>query len=397
MRKTCLILVVFSFLFVSFLPAQDSEADQVYIKAVMNKDPVQKVRMLKDYLAKYAGKGTKYENFANATLCLTPSNSITPAERITYAERTIALGGLDDLTRFQVYITAAGLYAQSGRSLDKAKNYALKAAQTAESAKSKEKDRANIGRWNKFIGAAYFTEGEALTKAKDYRIALKAYVKSYKILQNKQIVQSMRKLGKSLYDAKNFTDAEEAFKLPAQVLKDYGSLTYYARCLHRNGKKTIALKQYKLAYAKQKNGDIAFNIGILLAGRSKSNPSVADEAIQYLLDAAFLSKVNTKKAMNLAQALFFNTAHKNLQYNQKVKELEAHGKKLTDLTNAFNSKFGDKDEEDLSEDQKKEMNTILDEIETEKKNIQRLESETKAALEKFNFAIESAKKRLGIG
>ena len=167
MRKTCLILVVFSFLFVSFLPAQDSEADQVYIKAVMNKDPVQKVRMLKDYLAKYAGKGTKYENFANATLCLTPSNSMTPAERITYAERAIALGGLDDLTRFQVYITAAGLYAQSGRSLDKAKNYALKAAQTAESAKSKEKDRANIDRWNKFIGAAHFTEGEALTKAKD--------------------------------------------------------------------------------------------------------------------------------------------------------------------------------------------------------------------------------------
>jgi hypothetical protein len=100
--------------------------------------------------------------------------------------------------------------------------------------------------------------------------------------------------------------------------------------------------------------------------------------------------------MDLAQGLFFNSAHKDLKYNDKVKELVSHGNKISDLTNLFNSKFGDKDEEDLTDTEKKEMETILASIETEKKAIDRLELETKAALEKFDQAIESAKKRLGI-
>ncbi|MCK4337584.1 MAG: hypothetical protein KAX11_06555, partial [Candidatus Aminicenantes bacterium] len=162
------------------------------------------------------------------------------------------------------------------------------------------------------------------------------------------------------------------------------------------GKKASALKYYKLSYSKQKSGDLAYNIGILLAGQIKSNPAAAEEAIQYLLDAAFLSKTNTKKAMDLAQGLFFNRAHKDLKYNEKVQELVSRGNKITDLSNSFNSKFGDKDEEDLTDTEKKEMETILASIETEKKAIDRLELETKAALEKFNQAIESAKKRLGI-
>ncbi len=396
MRKSTLTLLTLIFLLTGLLHAQGTDANQDYIKAVTTKNPNQRIQLLKDYLSKYVGQGTQYENFVYANLCTTPSAAISQEDRINYGEKAISLGGYDELTNFKLYITVSGLYIKNGKNLNKAKSYSLKAVQVAKAAKSKETERTNIARWNQFIGAGYYNHGQALEKANDPKGAVKAYINSFKILKNEQIIKSIRRLGKKLYDAKEFKASEEPFQLAAQVLKDYGSMTYYAKCLHRSGKKASALKYYKLSYSKQKSGDLAYNIGILLAGQIKSNPAAAEEAIQYLLDAAFLSKTNTKKAMDLAQGLFFNRAHKDLKYNEKVQELVSRGNKITDLSNSFNSKFGDKDEEDLTDTEKKEMETILASIETEKKAIDRLELETKAALEKFNQAIESAKKRLGI-
>jgi len=396
MRKLTLTLLTLIFLLTGLIHAQNTKANQDYIKAVTTKNADQRIQLFKNYLSNYAGQGTQYENFVYANLCITPSAAISQEDRIDYGEKAISLGGYDELTSFKLYITVSGVYIKSGKNLDKAKSYSLKAVQVAKTAKSKETERTNIARWNQFLGAGYYNHGQALEKANDPKDAVKAYINSFKILKNAQIIKSLRKLGKKLYDAREFKASEEPFQLAAQVLKDYGSMTFYAKCLHRNGKKAKALKYYKLAYSKQKNGDLAYNIGILLAGQIKSNPASAEEAIQYLLDAAFLSKANTKKAMDLAQGLFFNNAHKDLKYNDKVKELVSHGNKINDLTNSFNSKFGDKDEEDLTDAEKKEMVTILASIETEKKAIDRLELETKVALEKFNQAIESAKKRLGI-
>jgi len=396
MRKLTLTLLTLIFLLTGLIHAQNTKANQDYIKAVTTKNADQRIQLFKNYLSNYAGQGTQYENFVYANLCITPSAAISQEDRINYGEKAISLGGYDELTSFKLYITVSGVYIKSGKNLDKAKSYSLKAVQVAKTAKSKETERTNIARWNQFLGAGYYNHGQALEKANDPKDAVKAYINSFKILKNAQIIKSLRKLGKKLYDAREFKASEEPFQLAAQVLKDYGSMTFYAKCLHRNGKKAKALKYYKLAYSKQKNGDLAYNIGILLAGQIKSNPATAEEAIQYLLDAAFLSKANTKKAMDLAQGLFFNNAHKDLKYNDKVKELVSHGNKINDLTNSFNSKFGDKDEEDLTDAEKKEMVTILASIETENKAIDRLELETKVALEKFNQAIESAKKRLGI-
>ncbi|MFC2158611.1 hypothetical protein ACFLT9_12310 [Acidobacteriota bacterium] len=397
MKKTLLTLLALIFAFTSLLPAQNAEADQAYIKAVTTQDPVQKVRLMKDYVNKYGGQGTKYENFVYGNLCIIPSNEISSIERINYGEKAISLGNLEEMLFFQVYLTVSGLYSQSGQNLDKAKAHAQKAVQMAKSARSKATEPANKNQWGQLVAAAEFTGGQAMEKGGDPKGALKSYISAYNTLKNPQILASIKKIGKSLYDTKQFKDAEQAFALTSKIDKDYANIAYYARCLHRNGKKNEAVVQYKQAYNKQKSGDLAYNIGILLAGQVKSNPAVSNEAIQYLLDAAFLSKANTEKAMTLAQGLFFNSANKNLQYNEKVQELTARSKKLNDMTEAFNTKYGEKDEEDLSDAEKKEMETELANIDAEKKALDRLQTETSAALEKFNQAIEAAKKRLGIG
>lgn len=395
MKKTALTALALILFTYASLPAQTDDANQAYIKAMTTQNVTERVKLLKEYLAKYAGRGTPYENFVYASLCVLNYQGKTTKETIEYGEKALALGGLDDLSKCNVLLTVSAIYSQRGQNLEKAKNYAFQVVQIAKANKNKESTDATPEQWNKFIGAGYFTHGQALEKAKYFKEAVNSYINSYKILKNAQIANSLKDVGKSLYKFKFYKEAEKAFEIPVSVLKDYASIYFYAKTLHRNKKKEEALKYYKQAYGKQKSGDVSYNIGIILADKTNSNPSVSQEAIRYLLDASFLSAANSKKAMELSEHLFFNL-NKELKYNENVKELQKKSKKLEALTSTFNSKFGEKDEEDLSGAEKKEMEALLDEIESEKKAIQKLEAEQKIVLDKFNKLIEEAKQRLGI-
>ena len=394
MKKTALTTLIMILFISSSLPAQ-IEANQDYIKAMTTSIASQKVKLLKEYLAKYAGKGTQYENFVYAALCVQNYAGKTARETIEYGEKALALGGLDDLTKCRILITVSGIFSQRGQNLEKAKNYASQVIQIAKTNKNKQSTDATPAQWNKFIGAGYFTHGQALEKSKYLKEAVDSYINSYNILKDAQIANSLKDVGKSLYKFKFYKDAEKAFEIPVSVLKDFISYAFYAKTLYKNKKKEEALKYFKLAYGKQRSGEMAFYIGIILADKTKSNPSVSQEAMRYLLEASFLSAANSKKAMELAESIFF-TSERNTKYNQNVKELQKLSKKLESLTNKFNKKFGEKDEEDLSDAELKEMDNMLKDIEFEEMDIQKIKAEQKIVLENFNKLIEETKQRLGV-
>jgi tetratricopeptide (TPR) repeat protein len=394
MKKTALTTLIMILFISSFLPAQ-IDANQDYIKAMTTSVASLKVKLLKEYLAKYAGKGTQYENFVYATLCVQNYADKTARETLEYGEKALALGGLDDLTKCRVLITISGIYSQRGQNLEKATNYASQVIQIAKTNKNKQSTEATPEQWNKFIGAGYFSQGQALEKSKHLREAVDSYINSYRILKDAQIANSLKDVGKSLYKFKFYKDAEKAFEIPVSVLKDFISYAFYAKTLFKNKKKEKALKYFKLAYGKQRNGEMAFYIGIILADKTKSNPSGSQEAMRYLLEASFLSAANSKKAMGLAESIFF-TSERNTKYNQNVKELQKLSKTLESLTNKFNKKFGEKDEEDLSDAELKEMDNMLKDIEFEEMDIQKIKAEQKIVLENFNKLIEETKQRLGV-
>jgi tetratricopeptide (TPR) repeat protein len=394
MKKTALTTLIMILFISSSLPAQ-IDANQDYIKAMTTSVASLKVKLLKEYLAKYAGKGTQYENFVYATLCVQNYADKTARETLEYGEKALALGGLDDLTKCRVLITISGIYSQRGQNLEKATNYASQVIQIAKTNKNKQSTEATPEQWNKFIGAGYFSQGQALEKSKHLREAVDSYINSYRILKDAQIANSLKDVGKSLYKFKFYKDAEKAFEIPVSVLKDFISYAFYAKTLFKNKKKEKALKYFKLAYGKQRNGEMAFYIGIILADKTKSNPSGSQEAMRYLLEASFLSAANSKKAMGLAESIFF-TSERNTKYNQNVKELQKLSKKLESLTNKFNKKFGEKDEEDLSDAELKEMDNMLKDIEFEEMDIQKIKAEQKIVLENFNKLIEETKQRLGV-
>ena len=395
MRKTILttlILILFTFV---TLYAQTEDANQEYIQAMSAQDPAQKAKLLKQWLKTNQGKGNQYEKYAYAELCVWNYPGKTAEELVEYGEKSLSLGGLDDFTNCRVLMSIASIYSLRGQNLEKAKSYSLQVIQLAKNNRDKEGSGAAPAQWDQFMGAAYFTHGTALDKGRDPRGALESYINSYDILKDPQIASALKKVGKNLYDYKFYKDAEKAFKITATALKDYASILLYAKTLHRNGKKEEAIRYYKQAYAQQKTGDVAFNIGIILAGESERDPSVSPEAIKYLLDASFLSPPNSKKAMQLAESLFFNF-NKDLKYNETVRNIQKKNKELEDLTEDYENRFGKKEDEELSDTDKRMMKIMVQDIEALQKDVEGLLLKQKAALDQFNKLIEETKRRLGV-
>lgn len=397
MIKKTIAFVAILGLLIPCLSAQTDPCDEAYIKAMTAQSPAQRAQLLKDFLAKCGGKGNQYENFANANLSLLDYPGKTAADATSYGEKALALGGLDDLTKCQLLIQLSALYTQSGQNMDKAKTYAQQATETARAAKAKqtEGDPTSSAQWNKLIGAGLFLLGQAQEKTKDYQGAVDSYSNSYAILKDAKILASIKKLGKTLYDTKAYDAAEKAFKAAYEATKDTEIATIYAQALYRNNKDAQALTLYKEIYGKKKSGEVAYNIGIILANQAKTNPAVTDEAIRYLLEASFTYPAQSQQAMKFAENLFF-VNNKDLKYNETVAAIQERNKKIDDLTKAFNAKFGNKDEEDLNDAEKKEMKQLLADIEAERKVVEKLQAEQSMAIAKFNQLLEQTKARLGI-
>ncbi|MGB9765523.1 MAG: tetratricopeptide repeat protein [Candidatus Saccharicenans sp.] len=390
MKKTYLLLLIL--ILITGMALAQNPADEEYIKAMTSNDPCQRVQLLKDYVAKYAGKGTQYENYAYANLCLTPCQTKGIQDTITYGEKALTVGGLDDFTKCQVLLVLGGLYIQQGQNLDKAKTYANQAIEIGKTNKTKE--GASPDQWNKIIGAGYFALGSIAEKNKDTSGAIDAYLSAYSFLKDPKALAPIKRMGREYYEAQNYTEAEKVFRAIYNLNKDPEMAIFLAQLLTKNNKNDEALALLKEAYGKKKNGDVAYSIAVLLAKKAQTDPSAVNEAIRYSLEAAFLSPKNSDQAMKMAQGLFF-TMNKDLKYNEIVLAIQSRAKDLEELTQIFNERFGNKSEEDLSDKDKQKMKDMLAEIEAKKAEIEKLKQQQDMAIAKFNQLVEETKKRLG--
>ena len=124
-----------------------------------------------------------------------------------------------------------------------------------------------------------------------------------------------------------------------------------------------------------------------------THPRLTDIAIDEAEKEIFESKKRIEEILNIRVDSF---CYPNGYYNDKIKELADKSANLEYLTKSFNDKFGEKDEEDLSDAEAAEMEKILKQIEAEQKAIEKIQVEQQQALEKFNALIEQTKERLGI-
>lgn len=397
MKKAILLSLMVILVMSISLPAQDACSDD-YITAVSANSVSEKYNLLKAWVANCSGKGIQYENFAYAYLCTLPgAPGRSTQDIVNFGEKALSFGGsgFDDDMHYTILISVASSYIQLGNNLAKARDYSGQAIKLATANKNKGADAGNPAQWNQMIGGGHYVQAQAYDKEKNLKAAVTSYINSYNILKNKLIAGDLAKTGQALYNAKSYADAEKALKVASQVTNDFGTVALYAKCLHRGGKTNEALVAYKQAYTKQKNGEIAYNIGLILANIVQQNGTSANDAIKYLLDASFLSAANSKQAMTLAESLYFSNIDKT--FNDTVTLLGDKSKEQETLTNDFNKKFGEKDEEDLTDEEIEEMDSILKKLEGLQGEIEKLQTDQTASLAKWDSMITQTKQRLGIG
>ena len=137
MRKTVVTLFFVAFALAGLAQAQ-SDCDQMYIEAMQANSPAERAKLLKEFLAGCSGKGSQYENFANAFLCTLPYQK-TDQETLAYGEKAIALGGLDDAITSQVVMTLASVSNKLNHN-DKTKTYAEQLIKIGQAGKAREPD-----------------------------------------------------------------------------------------------------------------------------------------------------------------------------------------------------------------------------------------------------------------
>lgn len=389
--KKVILATFFFFLIAGSIALAQNECDQAYVKAMTANTPAERISLLKEFLSACGGKGSQYENFANANLCVTGWQGKTEQETLNYGEKALVLGGLDDVMKCQVMTQLCVIYNKQAQNLDKVKAYATQMIQTATAAKSKDPEGAN---WNTLIGLGHFFVGQAQEKTKDTRGAIDSYIASYGILKDAKILVELKKIAKAQYEAKLYADAEKVFRFLAQANpKDTESQSLVAQCLYKAGKTNEALAMWKDSFAKTKSGDMAYNIGITLAKEAKTNPALTNDAIRYLLDASLLSPSKSKEAMGLAEALYYGA---DKEWNNRVKDLQERQKLIEEWTKTINTRFGDKSEDDLTSDERREFRKIKENIDKEIKDVEKIQAQQKTVMDGFNKILAEEKQKLGI-
>ena len=102
MKKTVLITLALTFFISSLALSQNDEAHSAYLQAMGAPTLAQKIQLLQNYINKYKGQGTQYENYAYANLCVLSSQTSNLNNAVDYGENALLLGGLDDFTKTQV-------------------------------------------------------------------------------------------------------------------------------------------------------------------------------------------------------------------------------------------------------------------------------------------------------
>jgi tetratricopeptide (TPR) repeat protein len=382
MKRTLFATVTLVFLLAGLGAAQS--ADEDYLKAMQLSDNCAKVQALEAYIAKYAGQGTTNEHWAYAYCCLTPCASKSAQKAAEYGEKALAMPGIDDQTKIGLLATIPGLYNSLGQ-VDKAKAAARKLIDFGKALSDAKLASRLQATGHLFIGQ--FAE-----KAGDYGTAAENYITAYSIFKDPSISKQLNSLAATLYKDQKYAEAEKVFRQFYAADKGPESAALLGQTLYKEGKIDEALAIYREGYAKKKTGPLSMNIAIILNSQVKTNPSKMNETINANIEAALLNPPQQKNFLGQAQNLFVGQDKELASSYDKIAE---HNKAIEEFTKTYNAKIEGKNEDDLSDADKRLLKTLEGNIEAEKQAIARIQGNQKGVLDKFNALVAQAKTRLG--
>jgi len=364
--------------------AAAQSADEEYLAAMQQSDPCKKVQALEAYINKYAGQGTANEHWAYAYYCLEPCPSKNATKAAEHGEKALTMAGIDGQTKLRLLVTIPSLYNGAGQA-DKARAAAMKLVEYGKSVGDAKTS-------SQLQAAGYVMIGQFAEKAGDYGAAAENYITAYGIFKDASISKLLNGLAATLYKGQRFADAEKVFRQFYAADQGPESAALLGQTLYKQNKIDEALAIYKEGYAKRRTASLAQNIAIILNAQVKTDPSKTNEAISANIEAALLNAAQQKNFLGQAQNLFVGQDKELASSYDKIAE---HNRAIEEFTKTYNGKIEGKNEDELSDADKRLLKKLEANIEAEKQAIAAIQASQKGVLDKFNSLVAQIRARLG--
>lgn len=288
-----------------------SEKQDLWLKAVSEKDGNTRLLLLEEFAVKFS-KDIRY--FKNLHINLTKTAFFLKNfdKTILYGEKTIGVVNLEDNYKIEMYIYLANSYYVTKTDLDKAYEYAGLVIDLANAIKKGFKNSSDLGIQidQRYLVPALSIQSSVLySKDKDnpenLRKALEKVSEAFKYDKSKRVTNKIFYYAIALYrkDHSKMDIALIAVENAYAIAKDPDPRYANAIAMWYNKKddKESAVKFYQKSYDIKKKSKIATNIGILL---NKKSP---ETAIKYFAEAFILGDSDKEsKAYKYLRQLWYN-------------------------------------------------------------------------------------------
>jgi hypothetical protein len=314
MRKKLFIVSMVVLLVTSVFLFSASKKDEMWRKAITEKDTNLRFQYLKEFEAEFGDKDDKISKYLYLNLCDAAFKLANYDEAITFGEKALTFDETDQLNKLRIYFMLSNSYKVTKKDMDKAYNYAQRTIDLAneliakrESLQQSQENQEQFINSHKtfYLAPAYRIQSQILyskNTPESLKEATKKAVEAYKTDKTGRSSDLVFTLAFKLYE-KKFTD-EAIASLEAILDKEnpeHRECNLLANCYIRKNDKDKAADYFELAYQSNKQANLAKKIGQLV---HKKN---IDKGIKYFAEAFILSNSNKQSdAYKYLENLYFN-------------------------------------------------------------------------------------------
>jgi hypothetical protein len=325
-KKITLVAVMFLMASI-FVVGIRKEQQQLYLKAVAEKDPQAKMGLLKEYVQKYGDKQDKWLRFIYLNLSDTAFKLKNYDECIQNGETALESGEVDNANKLRVYFSLANSYYATKRDLDKAYQYAQSVIDLSrtliQQSRDTSQDQAQAEQFAQnyksfYVAPSFRLQGLILYfKDKDNHENIKQAAEKAIEAYNEHKADMYFQLGFSLagnlaqkgqYDAA----IDVAEKLIDKENPTYKQVDFLAKLYGKKNDKKKKIYYYELAYKTKPSASLARRIGQWVHKQD------AKKAVQYFADAFVMEGMDKETdAYKFLEHLYFNIVAKDKTPEEK--------------------------------------------------------------------------------
>jgi hypothetical protein len=322
-KKITVITILFLLVSVFLFPGR-KDRQELYLKAVAEKNLETKMALLQEYIQKYGKSKDKFLRFIYLNLADTSYKLKKYDETIQFGETALEFTELDPTNKLRLYFSLANSFNTTKKDQTKALEYANKIIEVSqtliEQAQNSEQDEGKseqfVSNYKKFyIAPAYRLQSMIHYNNGESKEAAEKAVEAFKIDNGEKSFKLAFSLAVNLYKKNNI---DEAISTAEQVIDPtkpkFKEASFLASAYYKKKNKVKAIQYYELAYKAKQKLDLAMRIGRLV---HKNQPQ---KGMMYFADAYILSDFDkTSDAFKYLEQLYFNRIAKDKSPEEKEK------------------------------------------------------------------------------